>query len=185
LGVRLLGISGSIRRASCNKAILEALRLRLMEHGKAEMTLFSLEDIPPYNADLNGDEPPPPVDALKRAIQSSSGIVLCSPEYNHGVSGVLKNALDWVSRPAPHSPLKGKPALIVTSSPGSLGGVRAQSQLRETLIAVFSRVVITPEIVIPHVFQKIADGAFIDEPSLVFAEAGIDALIVEASKRGP
>ena len=182
--VRLLGISGSIRRGSCSTAILEALRLRLAKHGRAEMTLFGLEDIPPYNGDLDGDTPPQPVRALKHAIQTSTGIVLCSPEYNHGISGVLKNALDWASRPAPNSPLKGKPALIMTSSPGATGGVRAQYQLRETLVSTFSRVVITPEIVIPHVFQKMVDGVFADEPNLSFAEAGINALIVEASRRG-
>lgn len=181
-GVRLLGISGSIRRGSCNRAILEALRLRLAAHGKAEMTLFGLEDIPLYNGDLDGDAAPAPVHALKHAIESSTGIVLCSPEYNHGVSGVLKNALDWASRPSPNSPLKGKPVLIITSSPAATGGVRAQYQLRETLISTLSRVIITPEIVIPHVFQKIAEGAFVDEPSLSFAEVGIDALIMQASR---
>jgi chromate reductase, NAD(P)H dehydrogenase (quinone) len=124
------------------------------------------------------------VHAFKHAIQSSAGLVLCSPEYNHGMSGVLKNALDWASRPAPNSPLKGKPVLIMTSSPGATGGVRAQYQLRETLVSTFSRVVITPEIVIPHVFQKMVNGAFADEPNLSFAEAGIDALIAEASRSG-
>jgi chromate reductase, NAD(P)H dehydrogenase (quinone) len=182
--VSLLGISGSIRVGSCSTAILDALRVRLAERGKANITVFGIEQIPLYNGDLDGDTPPAPVLALKRAIQSSDGLVLSSPEYNHGVSGVLKNALDWASRPSPNSCLKGKPVLIMTSSPGSTGGVRAQAQLRETLTSTYARVVITPEIVIPHVFQKMKDGAFIDESSLAFAESSIDALILEASRYG-
>jgi chromate reductase len=182
--IRLLGISGSLRRGSSSTAILEALRRRLAEHGKADMSVFSLADIPPYNGDLDGDSPPPPVQALKSAIAASDGLVLSSPEYNHGVSGVLKNALDWASRPAPHSPLKGKPVLLVTSSPGATGGVRAQWQMRETLASTYSRVTITPEIVIPHVFQKMTEGRFVDEPSLSFAEAGVDVLITDAISAG-
>jgi chromate reductase len=181
-GVRILGISGSLRKGSCNTAILEALRQRLAKQGTVEMSVFSLESIPLYNSDLDGETPLPAVRALRQAIQASAGIVLSSPEYNHGMSGVLKNALDWASRPVTGSPLKGKPALIITSSPGATGGVRAQYQVRETLVSACSRVVITPEIVIPLVFQKMADGAFVDETSLSFAAGGIQNLLAEISR---
>jgi chromate reductase len=183
--IALLGISGSIRRQSTSTAILEALRNRVNERGKARMELFALDRIPPYNGDLDGAQPPPPVSDLKKAIEASGGLVICSPEYNHGMSGVLKNALDWASRPHSNSPLKGKPVLIMTSSPGATGGVRAQVQVRETLVSTYSRVVITPEIVIPHVFEKLVGGEFADESSLSFAEGGIDALLREALSPGP
>jgi chromate reductase len=84
---------------------------------------------------------PASVSALKEAIAQADGLIICSPEYNYSTSGVLKNALDWASRPGFNSPLKNKPVLIMTSSPGVLRGVRAQSQLRETLSATLSRVI--------------------------------------------
>lgn len=102
-----------------------------------------------------------------------------SPEYNNRVFGVLKNALDWASLPGFNSPLKNNPVLIMTSSPGLLGGVRAQSQLRETLSATLSRVISCPQIVIPGVNQKIRDGRFIDETTIEFMLAAVDDLIGE------
>lgn len=127
--VKLLGISGSIRAKSTNTAILETLR----ERGKdaATLSLISLDDVPLYNADQDGEHCPHSVRSLKQAIADTDALVLCSPEYNHGTSGVLKNALDWASRPAFQSPLKNKPILIMTSSPGAIGGVRAHQQLRD------------------------------------------------------
>jgi chromate reductase len=102
-----------------------------------------------------------------------------SPEYNNGVFGVLKNALNWASRPGFNSPLKNNPVLIMTSSPGLLGGVRAQSQLRGTLSATRSRVISCPRIVIPGVNQKIQDGRFVDEITIGFMLAAVDDLIGE------
>ena len=173
----LLGISGSIRAASNNTAILETLRERLI--GTATMTLFPLSDIPPYNSDEDGDRCPASVLRLKAAIAEADGIVLCSPEYNHGTSGVLKNALDWASRPAFNSPLKNKPALIMTSSPGMIGGVRAHQQLRDTLASAFARVMAGPQVVVSGVLQKVADGRLTDEPTIAFALAAIAEMMRE------
>jgi chromate reductase len=175
--IRLLGISGSLRAQSANSAILKALRSRVGAF--AELTLFGLHEIPPYNADFDGDLAPEPVRLLKQAIQTSDGLVICSPEYNHGTSGVLKNALDWASRPGFESPLKNKPALIMTSSPALTGGVRANHQLRETLAAALSRVICRPQVVIGAVNNKMAGGTFVDEPSLQFALQAIGDLIAE------
>ncbi|MEK1839015.1 NADPH-dependent FMN reductase [Pseudomonas sp. NPDC089918] len=174
---RLLGISGSLRSQSTNTAVLKALASRLGD--QAEMNLFALNDIPLYNSDLEAEALPASVAALKEAIARADGLIICSPEYNYGTSGVLKNALDWASRPGFDSPLKNKPVLIMTSSPGMLGGVRAQSQLRETLSATLSRVISRPQIVIPHVTQKIEDGRFVDETSIEFMLAAVDDLIRE------
>ncbi len=174
---RLLGLSGSIRRESCNTAILRTLAGKLRD--KASLTLFPLDDVPLYNADLDGERLRPPVRALKEAIAASDGIVLCSPEYNYGTSGVLKNAIDWASRPGFASPLKNKPALIMTSSPGYVGGARAHAQLRETLAGTLARVVARPQVTIAGVTQKIVHGELVDESTLKFCLDAIDDLLAE------
>lgn len=142
------------------------------------MSLFALNDIPAYNSDLEADALPASVDAQKVAIAQADGLIICSPEYNYGMSGVLKNALDWASRPGFNSPLK-KTVLTMTSSPGVLGGVRAQSQLRETLTATLSRVIDCPQIVIPGINQKIREGEFEDETTTAFMIAAVEDLIRE------
>src|ERR1700709_734537 len=108
-GFRLLGLSGSIRQGSTNTIILRTIAERL--DGGVSLTVLPLDDVPPYNSDLEGERLPEPGGALRNAIAQSDGIVLCSPEYNHGMSGVLKNALDWASRPAFNSPLRNKACL--------------------------------------------------------------------------
>lgn len=175
--LRLLGISGSIRRASHCSAVLRTIGERLQ--GKAELTLLPLDDIPLYNADLDGDAPPPPVRALKEAIARSQGLVLCSPEYNYGMSGVLKNAIDWASRPGFKSPLKDKPALIMTASPGTAGGARAQYQIREALSGALARPIARPHVAIATVHQKIVDGRLTDEATIEFALQAVDDLLAE------
>ncbi len=174
---KLLGLSGSIRAASTNTAILATLAEKL--GGAADLVLFPLHDIPPYNSDLEGDLLPPPVRALKRAITDSDGLVFCTPEYNHGMSGLLKNALDWASRPAFASPLKNKPALSMTSSPGYVGGARAHAQMHETLLASLCRVVPRPQVVIAGVEAKITNGRLTDAATIAFCLEAIDDLLNE------
>lgn len=174
---QLLGISGSIRRDSNNTVILRTLRDELAD--KVQLTLFPLDDIPPYNADRDGENLPEPVHNLKTAIAQSDGLVICSPEYNYGMPGLLKNALDWASRPGFKSPLRDKPALIMTSSPAYTGGARAQHQLRETLAAALARVVARPQVVIAGVHEKIRDGRLVDEAAVKFAGDAIDDLLRE------
>jgi chromate reductase len=177
---RLLGISGSLRSQSTNTAVLTTLAARLRT--RAAMNIFALNELPLYNADLEEAVLPISVTALKEAISQADGLIICSPEYNYGTSGVLKNALDWASRPGFHSPLKNKPVLIMTSSPGLLGGVRAQSQLRETLSATLSKVICCPQIVIPGINQKIQDGRFIDEPTIDFILTAVEELLREIDR---
>jgi chromate reductase len=176
-GCHLLGLSGSIRRDSTNTAILRTLADHL--GNKASLSLFPLDGVPLYNSDLEGELLPQPVRALKDAIARSDGIVLCSPEYNHGMSGVLKNALDWASRPGFISPLKNKPALILASSPGYTGGARAHAQMRETLAAALARVVARPQVAIAGVMQKIVDGKLVDNDTIQFCLDAIDDLLSE------
>jgi chromate reductase len=104
---------------------------------------------------------------------------MISPEYNHGMSGVLKNALDWASRPYGRSSLARKPVLTMTASPAFTGGVRAQQQMNETLASILARTVLRPQIVIGGVHERVPDGQPIDEAVLSFALAGVDDLLAE------
>ncbi|QCO18187.1 NAD(P)H-dependent oxidoreductase (plasmid) [Azospirillum brasilense] len=179
--VRLLGLSGSIRRHSHCTAVLNTLAGSLGNRagGKTEMTLFPLNDIPPYDPDLDAENTPAPATALRNAIAAADGLVIISPEYNYGMSGVLKNALDWASRPAMKSPVRGKPILIMTASPAFTGGVRAQHEMRETLSGMMGRVIARPQVVIGMVHEKIKDGRLTDQAALDFALAAIDDLLSE------
>jgi chromate reductase len=144
------------------------------------LSRFGLEEIPLYNGDLEGERLPAPVQAFKDAISSSDGIVICSPEYNHGISGVLKNALDWASRPSLlTSPLKDKPALIMTAAPSLTGGARAGPQIRETLASCLARVVARPDVVIRRAQDKMVGGRFVDEDVIALAMQAIGDLVAE------
>jgi chromate reductase len=174
---RLLGLSGSLRRASNSTAVLRGLQASLAP--KAALDIFPLHAIPLYNEEDDGEHAPEAVRALRSAIGSGDGVVMISPEYNHGMSGVLKNALDWASRPYGRSVLRGKPVLTMTSSPAFTGGVRAQQQMNETLGSIPARPVLRPQIVIGGVHEKVRDGQLVDEATLRFALDGIDDLIEE------
>jgi chromate reductase, NAD(P)H dehydrogenase (quinone) len=174
---KLLGLSGSLRSVSHNTALLRTLASRLSSSGKATLDLFALNEIPPYNGEADGETKPPAVVALKEAIAAADGLVLASPEYNFGMSGVLKNAIDWASRPAFDSVLKGKPFVVMTVSPAATGGVRAIAQMRETMFACLAEAVPTPDVVVAASYMKVKEGAFVDDENLAFAEGSIDALI--------
>jgi chromate reductase len=174
---RLLAISGSLRRASNTTAVLRGLAPLLAD--RAQLELLPLNEVPPYDADLDGDAAPEPVRRLKQAITQCDGLVIGSPEYNYGMPGVLKNAIDWASRPGFASPLKGKPALIITTSPGLFGGVRAQAQIRDVLSAVLARPVARPHLAIPAVDKKLADGRITDDATLQLLKAGLGDVLAE------
>ena len=175
--IRLAGISGSLRKDSNNTAILKTLQERLP--AEIELSLLPLDSLPLFNSDLDGTELPMSVFAFREEIQSADGLVICSPEYNAGTSGVLKNALDWASRPASTSSLKHKPVLIMSSSPGFTGGVRAHAQLREAFSSTLSRVVVHPPVVIAGAHEKIKGGRLVDESNLEFALGAVAALVDE------
>jgi chromate reductase len=139
--MRILGISGSLRRDSHNTALLRAAA-ELLPPG-AELEIFdALKAIPPYDAD---DDVPgahgPAVVALKDAIERADAVLIATPEYNHSIPGVLKNALDWVSRPVTDNVLRDKPAAVIGASTGLFGAVWAQAEVRKVLGAIGAEVV--------------------------------------------
>ena len=172
---RLLGISGSLRKGSFNTAILATLGASVEE--RASLQILPLNDLPPYDQDVDTADPPEAVARLRAAIGSADGLVIASPEYNHSISGVLKNALDWASRPFGQSTLTGKPVLTLTSSTAFTGGVRAQAQLTEVLTAIAAKLVHRPQTVVGSAHQKVVDGRLVDEATLGFLQDGIDDLV--------
>jgi chromate reductase, NAD(P)H dehydrogenase (quinone) len=139
--MRVLGISGSLRRDSYNHALLREAAERLP--AGAELIEFErLGEIPPYDADLEAEATPPAAVAeLRRAMREADAVIFATPEYNHSIPGVLKNALDWASRPAGQSALTGTPAAVVGASTGMFGAVWAQAETRKVLSALGGRVV--------------------------------------------
>jgi chromate reductase, NAD(P)H dehydrogenase (quinone) len=179
---RLLGLSGSLRRASNSTAVLRGLQDALAP--RVALNIFPLHGLPLYNEDDDAEHAPESVRALRSAIDTSDGVVMISPEYNHGMSGVLKNGLDWASRPYGRSALRDKPVLTMTASPAFTGGARAQQQMNETLASIPARLVRRPQIVIGGVHEKVRDGRLVDEAALRFALAGVDDLIEEIGAAG-
>ena len=177
--IKLVAISGSLRAASANTAVLRTIQNILPDN--VQMDILSLDDIPLYNQDLDGPNAPPAVLRFKAAIEASDGLIVCSPEYNFGMPGVLKNALDWASRPAFSSPLKSKHVLILSASPAFTGGVRAHAQLRDTFAGTLSRVVARPPVVIASVHTKIQEGRLVDPDNLKFVLEAVTDLVHEIS----
>jgi len=178
---RLIGMSGSLRTGSYSNAVLATLREVFA--GRAGLELRDLAPIPPYNQDFEGDKRPPPVKALLAVIAAADGVVLCAPEFNHSMPGVLKNALDWASRPAFTSVLARKPVAIMATSRGALGGARCLEHMRVALASMMARVVLAREVIITATAEKVRDGRLVDETSLGFACAAVDALLQEIRLR--
>jgi chromate reductase len=179
--VRIAGISGSLRKASFNTALLKILADK--SASSITIQVVTLEDIPLYNEDLDTTTGVPAVNTLKRLISSCDGILISTPEYNHGIPGVLKNALDWVSRPALESCFKDKPVSIISSSKAFTGGVRAQYQLRETLISMQAQLVMGPEVVLGGVHRNFADQSYADEAGVAFMLNSLNRLKDAALRR--
>jgi chromate reductase len=164
--VALLGICGSLRKGSLNRALLEAVREMLPAH--ARMSIFENLDLPIFNNDL---EDPPRVVQLKTAIASVDGVVFGVPEYNYSIPGGLKNALDWVSRPPQSSPMRRKPIGMVGAATGMSGTIRAQIHLRQMLLFSDSPCLSQPEVLIPRAQERFdAHGRLTDPSTRVLLE---------------
>jgi chromate reductase, NAD(P)H dehydrogenase (quinone) len=162
VGCRVIGISGSLRSGSYNRALLEAAA----ELSGPDMTIdpFDLGEIPLYSYDIEQRGDPGPVQRFKQAIATADGMLIATPEYQQGVPGVLKNALDWASRPYGGSVLEDKRVAIMGASPAMTGTARAQTQLRQALTYNKCGTLTRPEVLVSRAHEKFdADGRLIDE----------------------
>jgi chromate reductase, NAD(P)H dehydrogenase (quinone) len=161
--MRILGISGSLRRESHNTRLLRAAAEALPPG--VELELFDeLEAIPPYNEDADLSPGPAAVEHLRERIASADALLVATPEYNASVPGVLKNAIDWASRPFPDNALRGRPAAVIGASTGLFGAVWAQAEVRKSLRHAGARV-LDDELPV-----ALADQAFTPEGRLADAE---------------
>jgi chromate reductase len=173
--VKILGIAGSLRKGSYNRAALRAAQKEAPS--EAEIEIFDLEGIPPFNDDLVST-PPEGVRQLKAKIKAADAVLFATPEYNYSVSGVLKNAIDWGSRPPGDNAWDGKPAAILSASSGLLGGVRAQYHLRQTLAALNMFILNRPEVMIAKAREKFdSEGNLSDEDTRKRIQALVQALM--------
>jgi chromate reductase, NAD(P)H dehydrogenase (quinone) len=169
---KILCLSGSLREASSATAVVETICRDMGD--QAEALRFDVATLPHYNADLGQ---PDPVQDFKATIEAADGLVIVTPEYNYSVPGVLKNAIDWASRPAYESVMKDKPVFVVSVSGGALGGVRAQSHMKYILNGMLARVFVFKEIVVPFANKKVENGFLIDEEIRSFLMNGITAFV--------
>lgn len=156
--ITLLGICGSLRRGSLNRALLAAVGEALPDG--ASLRPWDSLDLPIFNSDVGE---PTAVTDLKRAITAADGVVFAVPEYNYSIPGGLKNALDWLSRPPPQSPLRGKPCGLVGAASGMSGTIRAQTHMRQILVFSDSPCLSQPEVLIPRAQDRFdASGRLTD-----------------------
>ncbi|BAH39229.1 MAG TPA: NAD(P)H-dependent oxidoreductase [Gemmatimonas aurantiaca] len=161
-------IAGSLRQASYNRALLRAAQ-ELAPEGMEIRIFDRVGDLPLFDQDLEAQGDPEPVVAMRRAIAEADALLIATPEYNHGVPGVLKNAIDWASRPPRGAVLAGKPTAILGASPGVTGTARAQSQLRQTFVFTDTPVLPQPEILVYRAHEKFdAEGRLTDERTREF-----------------
>ena len=160
--IHVLGVAGSLRAKSFNGGLLRAAQ-ELAPVGML-IEIFDISAIPLFSGDVEADGDPEPVAAFKSAIRSADALLIATPEYNYGIPGVLKNAIDWASRPPGKSAIMNKPVAIMGATPGPGGTTRAQLQLRQTLAATRAHVMVQPEIFISSAHEKFdEEGRLIDQ----------------------
>jgi len=173
--LNILGFAGSLRKGSYNKMLLRAAVD--LAPDEATIEVFDLEEIPPFNQDFE-QSPPGRVKDFKAKIKAADAILIVTPEYNYSVPGVLKNAIDWCSRPVGDNSWEGKPVAIMSASTGMLGGARAQYHLRQTFVTLDMRPVNKPEIMVNFAAQKFDEkGNLIDDKTKELIRTLLTALI--------
>ena len=172
----ILGVAGSLRAASFNKALLRAAQ-ELAPEAMSIVVFERLGEIPLYDEDLEARGDPEPVAAFKQAIREADGLLIATPEYNYGIPGVLKNAIDWASRPPGRSVLQGKAAGIMGATPGMLGTARAQSALRQSFTFTETYAMLRPEIYVARAGERFdADLRLTDERTRQALQRFLEAL---------
>jgi len=171
----VLVICGSLRKGSFNAALARALP-EFAPSGLALRYAAPLGDIPPYNADVQDAGNPPSVVALTDAIRSADGLIIVSPEYNWSIPGVLKNAIDWVSK-VKNQPFHGKPVALQSCATGLLGGSRMQYHLRQALTSIEAQILIRPEVFVTFAAKKFDDKTLelTDQPTKDMVKLQLEA----------
>ena len=173
--VRILGIAGSVRRESYNRAALHAAT-ELVPEG-ATLEIFELDGIHAFNQDEE-QNPPDRVSELKKRIREADAILIVTPEYNYSIPGVLKNAIDWASRPYGDSAWNGKPAAIMGASVGAIGTARAQYHLRQMMVFLNMFPINQPEVMIGNASQRFdAEGNLTDAATKEFIRQLLQNLV--------
>jgi chromate reductase len=173
--IRILGIAGSLRRQSYNRASLRAAT-QLAPEG-ATVEIFELDGIPGFSED-DERNPPEKVVELKRRIRESDAVLFVTPEYNYSIPGVLKNAIDWASRPYGDSAWSGKPAAIMGASVGTIGTARAQYHLRQVMVFLNMFSINQPEVMIGAAHERFdAEGNLIDEATREYIRRLLESLV--------
>ncbi|MDI6753973.1 MAG: NAD(P)H-dependent oxidoreductase [Thermodesulfobacteriota bacterium] len=147
----ILGFAGSLRKGSYNRSLLRAAKELVPRD--VELEIFDLEGIPPFNQDLE-NQPPDKVKEFKAKIRAAEAILIVTPEYNYSIPGVLKNAIDWASRPYGDNALEGKPVALMGASIGMLGTARAQYHLRQSFVWLNMYALNQPEVMVPFANEK-------------------------------
>lgn len=180
--MKILAISGSLRRDSYNAKLLHAAA-ELLPDG-VELELWDgLKAVPPYDEDDDVEPAPAAVTELRDTIAGADALLFATPEYNHSVPGQLKNAIDWASRPLATSPLRNKPAAVVGASMGAFGAVWAQAELRKVLAATGARIV-DGEVAVGHAHERFGpDGRLEDEALREQLAEVVDALVAVTRAR--
>lgn len=159
---KVAGISGSLRAGSFNTATLRAAQE--LAPDRLDIEIVTLEDVPLFNADVEAKGWPPRVQELRDRVGACDAVLFASPEYNYSVTGVLKNAIDWLSRPEGDAPLNGKPAGIVGATPSFVGTARGQAHLRQIVFYNAMPLLPTAEVLIARAGERFdADGRLTDE----------------------
>jgi chromate reductase len=172
---KILTFAGSLRKGSYNKALVRAA----VEVAPENVTLevFDLEGIPPFNQD-NENNPPQKVVEFKEKIRIADALLIATPEYNYSIPGVLKNAIDWASRPYRDNSLANKPVAIMSASSGMLGAARAQYHLRQSFVFLNMHPINKPEVMLPLAAQNIdANGKLTNEQTRTLIKQLIEALV--------
>jgi chromate reductase len=173
--VKVLGFAGSLRKDSYNKILLNAAVE--LKPDSVELETFDLEGIPLFNQDQE-EQPPKIVKEFKEKIKAADALLIVTPEYNYSVPGVLKNAIDWASRPYGDNVFDEKPVAVMSASEGMLGGARAQYHLRQTLISLNMHPLNKPEVIVSQIDEKIdADGKVVDEKTRKKIGKVLEALV--------
>ncbi len=176
----ILGIAGSLRKESYNRALLR-LAVELAPPG-TKIEIFELDGIPVFNQD-HEKTPPESVKLFKERIRAGDALLFATPEYNYSIPGVLKNAIDWASRPYGDNAFEGKPVAVMSASIGMLGGARAQYHLRQVFVFLNMLPINRPEVMMPHAASKVDEsGRITDEDTRKFTRELLVNL-VEWSKR--